>query len=916
MPFWDICPSPLPNVAIADVDSRFHVFVFLQMTSSSNGSTVTTNNKQRDAANGLAAWKALLNPQMLRQNDRQLDKVSRNYLQSLLRKWVAQAQLSPKLVTTLYSILLRLFEVWNQKAVTTDEKKPKENDQQQQEPLRVAPTNSLYSALYFECLPFKSLNDSRFLPAAQHGDPLSRFVSGTARAHQNIHRGFIQTRRNLLTKMCFKLMLLDRLLRSSLLEGFTGTIRLYGISSSIDQQTVANIVAAGIYTLWNMWLESFVMRDHQIVYPSPNTSQTKEYSKQEATISPPPTSTETTKNSVRDSLLRWLFGDATKRNHAKTPEDDHENAKPARKPSVSLDSSVKNAQAEVDNIPLDDTHRFRKLRIQLQDAQISSSPYVHFTTPRLLSRLQDEEDGFDTVKSVMQLNGGSKKTQSASFVARSKQNLQKRTSSIISLVKKQESSNERPALNNLIIPQHITAYSPLRSLGQICDKKIGLDHLYLETNNVDAFIKHQSIVLSLTSYPIGCPNRPCCGPTLCRISYFRFQSDPAEEHVTDADRPLGEMILQWCQQSGLMCKDQLQRKLECALRSGHSPESLKSSCSDTETASTHSTHRNANGGDHRHLGIHGCQQLIKDHVLCFSHNAGRINVFFASTDPVPQEENDKNESVKSSGIEIWQTCAECDQATHPVLMSKATYQFSFAKYLEFLLYNDKFATAPALNCHHANTKSNIIHQFRALDIPSAPIVKITYEEAPLYELRTPRLQVIPDAPKLKEHTPVSQSVLKRWKAQEEQDVNDFFQYVATHLDVMDNYVAAETKRETRSVTDQKRKGELQDRLSQFKEGLSLLRKSLLQDEKTQLQVELDKTPIDSLNDFRRLYSFRSSAILTRLREWQQKWCPDLMDECTWEPPDYMTDNKIHCFPGSSILVRQDEPSSIIAYTLR
>lgn len=702
------------------------------------------------------------------------------------------------------------------------------------------------------------------------------------------------------------------------MDGFTGTIRLFGISSSIDQQLLAKIIATGIYTLWSMWLETSVMRDHHIVYPSPSNSQGKESSKQGTT--PQLAAAETTENSIRGTLLRWFMGDTAARRNTKS-DNSRGQVKSTDKLAPTL--SVDEKQAELDNIPLDDPHRFRKLRNRLEDAHISSSPHVHYTTPRLLSRLQDEEDGFDTVKSVMQLNGGGKKRQSASFVAKSKENLQKRTSSIISLVKKQDNKNVRKdaVLSNLAVPQHIAAYSPLRSLDQTCDKKIGLEHLYLETNDIEAFAKHQSIVLSVTCYPVGCPNRPCSGPTMCRISYFKFKKNSSEEHVTDADRPLGEMILQWCQQSSLTCKDQLQGKLEHILRSGqNSPEPLKTCSSDTaDTASTHSMNRNTSKDHHHHLDFHGCHQLIKDHVLSFSHDTGRIIVFFASTDTASRVNDKQNGNKKEprTCIEIWQSCTECDQATRPILMSKATFQFSFAKYLELLLYSDKFAIAPALNCQHACAKSNTIHHFRVLGIPDAPIVKITYEYAPLYELRTPRLQVIPDAPRLEEHTPISQSVLKRWAAQAEQDVNDFFNHVAAHLYVMENYVAAETKRETRSSSaDQKHSNQLQERLSQFKNELSSLRKSLLQDEKAQLLAELEKTPIDCLNDFRRLYSFQSSSILTRLREWQNSWCPDLMAECTWEPPDYMTDNKIHCFPGSSILVRQDEPSSIIAYTLR
>ena len=38
-------------------------------------------------------------------------------------------------------------------------------------------------------------------------------------------------------------------------------------------------------------------------------------------------------------------------------------------------------------------------------------------------------------------------------------------------------------------------------------------------------------------------------------------------------------------------------------------------------------------------------------------------------------------------------------------------------------------------------------------------------------------------------------------------------------------------------------------------------------------------------------------------------------ENNWVIPEYATNDKIHTFPGSSVLVREQEPSSTIAYAL-
>ncbi|KAI7857814.1 hypothetical protein BDC45DRAFT_499443 [Circinella umbellata] len=73
---------------------------------------------------------------------------------------------------------------------------------------------------------------------------------------------------------------------------------------------------------------------------------------------------------------------------------------------------------------------------------------------------------------------------------------------------------------------------------------------------------------------------------------------------------------------------------------------------------------------------------------------------------------------------------------------------------------------------------------------------------------------------------------------------------------------------------------------------------------------------NNLNDVRRAFSIQAKLIMNQLNEWQQDQCPELIAECAWDVPGYFSsEKKVHAMPDSSILVRENEPTSIIAYTL-
>ncbi|KAF1803594.1 hypothetical protein FB192DRAFT_1279569 [Mucor lusitanicus] len=446
---------------------------------------------------------------------------------------------------------------------------------------------------------------------------------------------------------------------------------------------------------------------------------------------------------------------------------------------------------DMDAINEGDPHRFCKLKKRIEFALISSSPECHFPYPNLLNRLEAEEDMMMEQKRLLMLQ--------------------------------QEES------------------IPTRN---------GLEHLLLDTTSLHSFKQHQSITIGFTCYPIGCPDRPCLGPLMSKIDYFRYESpvDSTTALFPSIDQSLGHTIRHWCNQS------------------------------------------------HK---FHGCQQPLIDHIFSFTHG------------------HDKDKIV------TWLACSVCDASTTPLLLSSEAAAFSFAKYLELLFYSSKLA-APESFCAHTaskyaanNTKSTINRCFMYNGI----VFKFTYEDAKYYELRAPRIQIAPEtlvSDRLTFVAPrVGVSTLLEWKHKSaERDVDLFFQSIRAHLDLLNHYTIAESRRKTRSLGTETStaKQQLQSELRALDLEIRGLSKRLDADHQAMLYALAD-TSLNELNDFRRYFAIQSESIIQYLTDWQQLKCDEVTDACGWDSPDYISQKTVHCFPGSSVLVREDEPTSIIAYSL-
>ena len=99
--------------------------------------------------------------------------------------------------------------------------------------------------------------------------------------------------------------------------------------------------------------------------------------------------------------------------------------------------------------------------------------------------------------------------------------------------------------------------------------------------------------------------------------------------------------------------------------------------------------------------------------------------------------------------------------------------------------------------------------------------------------------------------------------------------------------------------------------------LSSLREAFQATEQA-LYVSLNKTPVSSVNDVRRLFLSSAKAASKRLAAWQAKHASgaeEVVGRVYYPEPEWWASGCLS-FPGGSVVVREGEWASVIAFTLR
>lgn len=692
------------------------------------------------------------------------------------------------------------------------------------------------------------------------------------------------------------------------------------------------------------------MRDHRVQLSTELSSSHQAYSERKQVS--PIAASETVNSSWRSGVLGWIL----KRYGNKAVDDNIKAASPSlvnrrhsmlgsktlsRKPVDirTINDSVPESNAPPAYHESPDSRFYRDLRLRLQGAILSTSPTCLFTAPSIITVLDAEEEALDTMKTI--ITNGQRQQREISkhkhllggqLLREKLTSLARRSSTNSSLF-----GSESPLLNGhlstvITLPQSIMAYSLLRIPRKILNNtsKVGMDHLYLDTESIEAFTYHQHMVISYSFHPIGCPDRPCVGPTLCSTQYFRFN-----DLSPYSDCTLGSTLKGWLNHGHQSCKHwNTQKKLVCG-------DHLKSTYGSSQSLDHHQTQSDgierqqsdildstlapmsrkqqttSSTGTTPKVPLHGCSQTLQDHVLCFSNGSSRISVYFIKTAPSdsPHSEdiskpvlNDTN----NNNLLCWSTCTICDAHTPPLPMSQSSCSFSFAKYLELCLYSTRLMGPRNDLCQHAKSISSVVARCFALEtIGTTMEVRFVKEDTSVYRLRGSPLQAIKPAEtatSLVLSPRISSSTMERWKRKEEMAVDNLFAVIRQHLLSLHN-----------NTTNQWLSSDDPD---------VLYWSTHLNTDQQQLVSALKEACSDmygsNLNDFRRFFTMKASIIMDSLTNWQRQRWPDGNGKSppllTWKDrPDYMnadTNDTIHCFPGSAIMVRELEPSSIVAFTLR
>ncbi|KAL1916606.1 uncharacterized protein VTP21DRAFT_5797 [Calcarisporiella thermophila] len=283
-----------------------------------------------------------------------------------------------------------------------------------------------------------------------------------------------------------------------------------------------------------------------------------------------------------------------------------------------------------------------------------------------------------------------------------------------------------------------------------------------------------------------------------------------------------------------------------------------------------------------------CHRSMSQHIRSYTHGSARVNMSlqaFEGSEPsvfCPNFQFTPN-MYDRGDIALWTECKMCTLATPITLLSEHAQRYSFGKYLELLLYSP---INPIGSCSH---QYGWIRKFRRRDI----IVTLSVEAVDLFEMRVPRLQ-LQKCPIIEQHNE------EREEAERVRiEVTSFFADVRRKLNVLKCHIA---QHKGHSITP--------EMIAQLIEIAGIIDK-----DEPSLYAKLKDG--GGINDVRNLFVKKIQSIKKRVEDWLLQCAQDIeeVSNFEWILPEYYSMEKIHLFPHSRVIVREDEPSSLIAFTL-
>ncbi|EGZ78337.1 hypothetical protein NEUTE2DRAFT_102190 [Neurospora tetrasperma FGSC 2509] len=479
------------------------------------------------------------------------------------------------------------------------------------------------------------------------------------------------------------------------------TIALRGGSTEILSR-MKRITEFMVYVVYNLKLESCLMRDEFVFVPeeleSPPRSTTKLLSNGSQDPSSATPSAQTGKKSPHSVIHHISEHDqslepsqATARPVGSiTSAEEHSAAALDTSSSIKEETEEELLRAEsethesqsAENLPM--PTYYGDMVAKYETRILSASPFVKFTQPYLLMKAREQERRLVYLKRL-------------------------RDQDIVEELGESEKSEPQPRQFQLIKPEMV------HELGQKAPRHImevlhavhdaeydkALYNYQTQTRQWENYIQgsldlfdpysHQSIVI-LYSVTCNVTQVPCTEPSVVAFEFYKENPDPLSGMYQDCT--LGQYIEDVCESADSIC------------------------------------HSN------------GCDRKMFEHYQTYVHENARITVMVEDKpkwpENFPEKPHERDGWQDGTGICMWNYCKLCNKHFGLMPMSVSTWKYSFAKYLELSFWSRGLRLHPETGCPHDHKKDHVrFFYYLYRDIA----VRIHYDPIDLYEIIVPRSRI-------------------------------------------------------------------------------------------------------------------------------------------------------------------------------
>ncbi|KAK3950309.1 hypothetical protein QBC32DRAFT_346932 [Pseudoneurospora amorphoporcata] len=479
------------------------------------------------------------------------------------------------------------------------------------------------------------------------------------------------------------------------------TIALRGGSTEILSR-MKRITEFMVYVVYNLKLESCLMRDEFVYVPpeleSPTRPATKLLSDGSQVPSSTTPSTQTGDKLTHSGAERMPKGDEPSGPSEVTDKPSESRILAGEHPTTDIDtsSSIKEETAEelaraesetnegqgAEDLPM--PTYYGDMVAKYETRILSASPFVKFTQPYLLMRAREQERRLVYLKRL-------------------------RDQDIVEEFGESEKSEHQPRQFQLIKPEMV------HELGQKAPRHImevlhavhdaeydkALYNYQTQTRQWENYIQgsldlfdpysHQSIVV-LYSVTCNVTQVPCTEPSVVAFEFYRETPDALGGMYQDCT--LGQYIEDVCESADSIC------------------------------------HSN------------GCDRKMFEHYQTYVHENARITVMVEDKpkwpENFPEKPHERDGWKDGTGICMWNYCKVCSKHFGLMPMSVSTWKYSFGKYLELSFWSRGLRLHPETGCPHDHQKDHVrFFYYLYRDIA----VRIHYDPIDLYEIIVPRSRI-------------------------------------------------------------------------------------------------------------------------------------------------------------------------------